>query len=230
MGDDERQQFDQLASSMGGGTGETSRVEEQIRQREQYERLIGRLDEEQFGRALIVTKQGPERVAVTQTDTGFSAEAQKTPVDRSLIGYVLPLSSDNSSHLVLMIDGTMLKIDPAFSGASRYKERFSPNNEPIDASNISFSIFSSLTAINYLSAHGGDLELRISEKSTDDPEPFVGYLDQAVSVAQGLKEKREAATQRGMALAINKLTTLFNSPSVESPQPPPAPPDQRPQG
>lgn len=232
--DDERRQFQDItAHSFDGGeiTSEAQQIEEDIRLREQFGRLIGQLDSEQLGRAIVTTKRGTESVSVRQTDTGMDVQQHAAPQETEYIGYSLPMQE---GHLVLLIDGTMLRTR-AFqnpNSSEEIKEIYRNNyNKYFGENSFPFNIEMSSPAAFRSNLYIGRFDTSVTDNSltTEDPDAFADYLDEAISIGRERKQQRDASRRAGMRTVIEKLGSFLN-PKPENPHhiPPPEPPQAPP--
>ncbi len=241
MGDEEREQFTKITENLGGVDEKTKQIEEDLKLRERYTRLIGQLDSEQLGRAIVITKKGKETTSVRQADRGVDIETTPAPQETELVGYALPMGK---GHLVLMTDGTMLKTETRQGpnlqttahknevDSNRYNETFAINAEPLDLTHIG----NANSIINELKVTYNELGVSVIHDSRDpgNEAQFGTFLDEAIRVGHETKTKRDAAKRAGMLTAVDKLDAFLHPkpPTVppQTPEPPQSPMPPPPQG
>lgn len=206
--------------------------------RAEFSRRVGKLAAIGIGRELVLIDRGSSKVALTQTDRGFDLEQQSDPGRRELLGYALPLTPDDQAHLLLMTDGTMLRVEPELSydpsiaerQRTEYKHLLRCNVLPMDLQHeVSQNICSIAQLVQTLRAGNGLQRMRITHIGDESAEEFRGFFAQATSVAVEAKRRRDAEKAKGMEIGIAGIDGLLAaleepSPSSEPPQPPQAEP------
>ena len=137
-------------------------------------------------------------------------------------------SSDNNAHLILLVDGTMLRIKPDTHPAlaevvqtkrEDYRRKYSPNAlawvNPLDSKNLP----QLLASLKIQTSHY-NLELTHTSTNPSDAPQFSGFLDEAISSARHLKEQKDAAKRSGMQTAVGKLDDFLNPKHHQGPPPP----------
>ncbi|MDO8658946.1 MAG: hypothetical protein Q7K55_09480 [Candidatus Levybacteria bacterium] len=171
---------------------------------------IDELNYQQLGRGIMIRK------------------AERDPASQAkLVGYVLPLQSDQEKHLVILKNGTLFVIepvhDPQMPGAIPvHKRDFSPSETRYE-----FPDFYNMAEVeqNLIELPGEKISLR-----NDNPEnlpQIYEAMDQAISLAKELKGKRVQAKKESAQTLINKLDTFLNpsKPAGENSIPPIQPKD-----
>lgn len=251
MTEDDRNRFDAITSHNfeGGVSPEARQAEEDLKLREKYTQLIGRLDAEQLGRAIVITKKEDSRTVVRRTHeegTDFAIETQPGQKQSELCGYILALNNDNTEHLMVFTNGVMLTTKaatPSPEAASgveesykeQYETQFSPSASPfLPPSYISHRSSSVTDIIDDFKRFGENSKLKVTHENTSlgDQELFNTYFDQAFSVATELKAERDKARRSTMKSFVEKFDAFLNPkpPSHEPPSGPPTPPSFPPQG
>lgn len=184
--------------------------------------MIGRLDAEGLGRAIMTSHRDSEKTAVRQTDTGFDIERQGGEKRDELVGYELPLKGDDSQHLILFKDGTMLVLEPSGTYIEDYyKEMHSANPNPI----VYYEQTLPQVIDKYKSPIGGSKVVSANDRETS-AEQFNSYFDQALQVASTRKAEREQAHRSTMSSFVDKFGAFFRrgegTPSVQPPNEPPS--------
>lgn len=198
--------------------------------------MVDRLDSENLGRGIVISHKESDRTAVNQTDTGFFVEQQPGEKRDELVGYSLPLKDDDTQHLVVFKDGTMLVTEPSRmdekSVVECYKRTKAANSLP--------NIFDSTHTLSYIidgyKSYSAYLKTVTSNDQGASAEQFDTYFDQALQVATARKAEREQAQRTTMSSFVDKFDAFFkrdnDTPSTQSATelPPSSEPPQSPQG
>jgi hypothetical protein len=158
---------------------------------------IERLNAEQLGRAITLWDEHP---------------VTKEPYEQ-LIGYTLPVQSDQNRHILLFKSGDIFVTDNRYRDMNgtlhqRYKQHFSPNEEPLRF----YKRKSIDEVINELHSSTSPWHAKIIFRNTNpsDKERISEVMDQALSCARETKEARERAKEESTRELMRKLDAFFN--------------------
>ena len=213
----------------GGVSPEAKQAEEDIRLREQFTRLIGRLDEEQLGRAIVLRHQGPEKTVARQTDAGIGIEKESPPEERDLCGYSLAMNEDDSRHLVIFRDGTILAVQPQTpSGIPIYKNNLSSTDNALRLPLVIKTTSEVIQRMKEGIFNNTALNVTHINTNPKDAPQFDGFFDQAISICSKRKTERDQARRTTMQGFVTKFDNFLNPRGPENPPPGQLPPESPP--
>lgn len=175
--------------------------------------MIGRLDAEGLGRAIVRLHTEPEKVSVLPTEAGFDMQKQKGASQNELVGYVLPLKPDDTQHLMVFANGKMMVIEPALKNVSDdmkgvrvdgHRKRFSSNSLPIE-----YHVDPLDKIISGFGTLGDGTTVTHSNDNPQSAEQFDGFIDQAITVASARKAEKEQAVRNTTRSFVDKFDAFF---------------------
>jgi len=155
--------------------------------------MLKLLQQEELGRAIATTEENPVSNEITY----------------NLQGYILPLTKDQLSHLIVLRTGRMLviKSHDADFHQREYRNTFSPSSEP-----LKYHYTRTPDSI------AADLKMGVGKILADNIHPaeahfFDNAVEDAISCAQEAKREREIAKERTVGKFMQRLNeTLFKKP------------------
>ena len=188
-------------------------------------RLVDELRFQQLGKPIVYLATPPlqhlqqqavsslEKLAgIPQTDSkGIQVHNEE------LIGYILPVNPEQSRHLVIFKDGTMLVIEPRNTiNINIYKNYFYPSEAPFQKDRITSipQIVSNLSSI----ANPFDCHVLYRNDNPADEAQIDAAREQAVQVAFQLKEQRDRTKKATTRRLIDSFQAfLFPPKPTEGP-------------
>ena len=140
--------------------------------------------------------------------------------NKKLVGYILPLQANQEKHLVILKSGTIFIIqpnNPSEVSKEFYIKNFSPSPES------SLFPFHNIQQIERHFIEDISLKITLQNNNPQHLPQIYEAMDQAISLARELKEKRDQAKNESAQEFIKKIDAFLNPPkklSGENPMPP----------
>ena len=221
MGNEEQEAFDKLAGQFGEVSDEAREAQAKLKLSEELTRVVDKLDQEQYGRAITVRDEEPQTAQVRQTDQGVEVEMGKQVQKENTVAVALPLNRENTRHLVVSKTGDMLvgePSDPVYS--ELYISSFSPNETPLHKPFKKWR--TARQVVEDFRSGNSDTGMKVTHMNTspDQAQQFEGFFDTAIQLAQETKAEREKAKTTTMRSFLDKANTLFKRPDLPRHHPP----------
>lgn len=184
-------------------------------------RTIDQLNNEGYGRAIVISSR-----------QGSSEKKEET------VGYILPSSTDPEKprSLIVMKNGSIIVVQPRDDGketTNKYQSAFSPNE-----ASLTFFDTDMPSIINELSnsIYNYQSKVLFSNANQNHLSDLSAEMDQAISLAETLKQQREQTRLESVKNFLGKInSSIFGNSrqqsSIEKPpsqEPPQNPPDSSP--
>jgi len=152
----------------------------------------------------------PEMVKrIDELDYNQYGRAIRQKDSNQLVGYILPLNTNQTEHLVLFVNGRIIKTRPINEMAEwLYREKLSPSEEPyaeLGQSSVG-NVIGLLSTVhnNYFQA----LRTAINEDPNQVPE-IEEAIKQALSIAKALKDQRQKAKADSLTFLFGEIDNLL---------------------
>lgn len=136
---------------------------------------------------------------------GYGADSAQN----ELIGYILPLNTDNTRHIVLLRNGMMVVHEPIFStgdGLNRYVTNHAPNDMDYLYSK---SVFSDGGVFEQYLGRDPFSKVVLRGDKPEDVEQIQQALDTALEVARKQKEIEDQTLRNNAQTALGKINDFL---------------------
>lgn len=190
-------------------------------------RLVDELRFQQLGKPIVYIAAPPSENYQKQIASSLATLAgnAQTPLESApesaeeeLIGYILPAQSDQNRHLVIFKDGTMLVTEPVDTGKiDQYRHYFAVSENPFTVDRGT-SIPKVVASLSFVPPTGNKVLYR-NDNPSDVPQ-IDAAREQAIQLAQGLKEQRVKAKGDTSRRLVDGLKNLLFPPKPPQPDQP----------
>lgn len=177
-------------------------------------RWLDALEDAMLGHPLYYTRNEPPEATPLEALGLRKIEDDSSRTISRRVGYVLPLNDDDSTHIIIGLDGmlaiTRVREEEASVPPAVYKQYFGSLGSGISqegSASLDQHPFDRIRELSYLGFEITDG--RIPENLTQ----VTQALDTALEVAQRRKEKIEAAKRESLKTVIGKLSRFFDEDS-----------------